>query len=225
MFTGIIEATAPVLAVERSGRARRVRIGKPATWKLAKGQSVSVDGICSTVVAHALGSFDVEYMPVTLAKTTASLFTEGHIADLERSLKFGDPVDGHFVQGHIDGRGEVVRVAVAGDSVELDIRVPKTLMRFVAPTGSIAVNGVSLTVANRHADTFTIALIPHTLSHTNLGTLKCTDAVNIETDLFARIAVAARRSNGTVAHHEANGTRSGRSAARRFPTPHRRRRV
>ncbi|MBL8158122.1 riboflavin synthase [bacterium] len=185
MFTGIIEAKARIRAVEKA-KSLQVRIEKPHGWKLIPGQSISVDGICTTVEGIGKGSFSATYMPETLRVSTAADFTQGSIVNLERSLKIGDRLDGHFVQGHVDCLGVVKEIKVRGTSREIRIGIPRIHMKYLAPKGSITVNGVSLTVAARTADSFTVALIPHTLLHTTLGALKKGSRVNIETDLIAR---------------------------------------
>ena len=181
MFTGIVER-AKVASAQKRGPVQRVRIGKPHGWKLAEGESVAVDGICSTVVALSGASFDVEYMLETLSRTTARSFARGTEVNVERSLTFGDRVHGHFVAGHVDACG---RVEEANKGV-LSVTVPRPLMRFIAPKGSITVNGVALTVTTKSGAGFSVALIPYTLAHTNLGTLARGDSVNIEIDLLAR---------------------------------------
>ncbi len=208
MFTGIIQATAPVLSATTRGGCRAVRIRKPARWRLALGQSVSVDGICSTVIRRAAGSFDVEYMPETLSKTTASAFSKGCIVNLERPLAFGAPLDGHLVQGHVDARGRVAVVAELGRAREIIIAVSKVLARHITLHGSVAINGVSLTVARlpaprlRQADkrgiSFTVALVPYTLAHTNLARLNTGDEVNVEADRAAMRSLATSRRGATV---------------------------
>ena len=149
---------------------------------MTEGESVAVDGICSTVVALSGASFDVEYMRETLSRTTARSFVRGNTVNVERSLTFGERVHGHFVAGHVDACGRV-RAAARG---VLAVSVPKPLMRFVAPKGSITVNGVALTVTKKTHTVFSVAFIPYTLAHTNLGALKEGDSVNIEADLIAR---------------------------------------
>lgn len=193
MFAGIVQAVEPVQRAAMSRGVKRVRVKKPSGWKLSLGQSVSVDGVCSTVVKEGRTFFDVEYMSETLAKTTARDFTKGRAVNLERSLKFTDYVDGHFVQGHVDARGVVASVEPAGDSRTVRVAIPNELMPCIAPRGSITVNGVALTVASVARSSATVALIPYTLAHTNLGTLKVGDEVNIETDLVARYKIAALR--------------------------------
>lgn len=192
MFTGIIEAQSRIISVQKNRGSSRVRIVLPRGWKLRNGQSVSIDGICSTVEEARAAHFDVTYMPETLRVSTARSFAMGTIVDLERSLRAGDRLDGHIVQGHVDGVGIVTAVRTRGDSKEVTITVPHSLMRFIAPKGSIAVNGVSLTVAARKGNSFTVALVPHTLSHTTFGTVAKSARVNIETDLIARYLAALK---------------------------------
>jgi riboflavin synthase len=185
MFTGIIEAKSSILATKKKG-GLIVQIEKPRGWKLTRGQSISVDGICTTVETMGRDAFSATYMPETLRISTAVDFKKGSVVNLERSLRIGDRLDGHFVQGHVDCLGVVKGISVRGTSREICISIPRAHMRYLAPKGSITVNGVSLTIAARTADSFTIALIPHTLIHTNLSVLEKGDRVNIETDLIAR---------------------------------------
>lgn len=185
MFSGIIQATEPVVTTSRTGSCVCVRIKKPARWKLARGASVSVDGICSTVARVAPGFFEVEYVPETLARTTIRSFAKGTLVNLERSLRYGDTIDGHFVQGHVKGRGYVVSMVEFGRTRELTLALPRLLAKMATLKSSIAVNGVSLTVARKRKNLITVALIPYTLAHTNLRMLDVGDAANIETDRYA----------------------------------------
>ncbi|MEK7509492.1 MAG: riboflavin synthase [Patescibacteria group bacterium] len=191
MFTGIIEVKVRVISVEKNG-GMQVRVEKPRGWKLAKGQSVSVDGICSTIERFSATHFDVTYIRETLRVTTAGGWKSGRVVNLERSMKAGAHIEGHIVQGHVDGVGVVRLVRARGNSKEVTITAPHSLMRFVARKGSVAVDGVSLTVAERTRTSFTAALVPYTLTHTTLGTLQKGDRVNIETDLFVRYLAALR---------------------------------
>lgn len=186
MFTGIVRATAEIKKVEKRGANRAVSIAMPRGWKLPSGASVSVDGICSTVVRSRRGMFEVDYMPETLKLTTAADFKPGRIVNLELSLHLGDALDGHFVLGHVDEVADVARIIASGGAHEVTFRIPKELQKFVAHKGSITVNGVALTVARMKKGECTVALIPYTLKHTNLGTLRKGDRVNIEVDLLAR---------------------------------------
>lgn len=193
MFMGLIRTTAKITKVEARGGSLCVTIPAPRGWKLAPGGSVAVDGICSTVVGKQAGAFCVEYMPETLRVTTAAGFAAGRVVNLEEPLRIGGTLDGHFVQGHVDGVVRVVGIAARGNSREITIQVPRALTRYIARKGSITVNGVALTVARLSGSTCTLALIPYTLAHTNLGFLTKGDLVNVEVDLIARYLEKSRR--------------------------------
>jgi riboflavin synthase alpha subunit len=218
MFSGIIQTTAPVIGATPANGCVRIRIKKPARWKIARGASVSVDGICSTVVRAAPRFFEVEYVPETLARTTAREFGKGRAVNLERSLRYGDPIEGHFVQGHVEGRGYIVSIFESGRSRELSIALPPSLMRSVIPKGSIAINGVSLTIARKRKTLVTVALIPYTSAHTNLGTLAVGDAVNVETDMLARHAVARGGASGRVTRNAPKENSHNPRASKRRPS-------
>jgi riboflavin synthase len=224
MFTGIIQAQSPVVAVSVSGKVRRVSVQKPARWKLVRGESISIDGICSTVENTASRSFFVSYMPETLKKTTAGSFAQGYIVNLERALKLGDRLGGHLVHGHVDARGTVVSVDKEGRSRLLTVRIPGVFTPFVERHGSIALNGVSLTVARKRGNTITVALIPYTLSHTNLGALAKGDEVNIETDAILR-NLRLLRKNAKVSRNAARPLRERSAGTGRLAAPNRRRRL
>jgi riboflavin synthase len=192
MFTGIVTATSKVTSAQKRGKEKRVGITIPRGWRLKKGESVAIDGICTTVVAMSRSVFEVDYMQTTVAKTTAGGFKKGRVVNLERPLAYRGRVDGHFVLGHVDGRGMVQQVK----NQKVKIKIPKDFAQYVTPRGSITVNGVALTVAAAQGNLVTVALIPYTASHTNLGTLKKGDWVNIEIDLLARYAL---RKNATKA--------------------------
>ncbi len=164
----------------------RVRVATPAGWVLKKGQSISVDGVCLTVIAKDKKQFSADAMPETLKKTTLSGFSRGRIVNLERALRASDLLDGHLIQGHVDARAQVLRVEIQGTSKLITVRVPQAVMKRIALHGSVAINGASLTIAKRSGSAITVALIPYTLAHTNLGTLKKGDEVNLETDFLAR---------------------------------------
>lgn len=193
MFAGIVEKKARILKTERQGSVLAVAIQKPRGWKLICGQSVSVDGICSTVARVSKSSFLVEYMPETLAKTTATLFKKGLPVHLERSLTYGQRIDGHPVQGHVDMALPIRSVATKGTSRELTIKPPAKAARGAVLHGSIAINGASLTIARKHGPNLTVALIPHTLKATNLGSVAEGDLVNVEFDHSAAYLAALTR--------------------------------
>ena len=193
--------------MKQKNEIRRVRVPLPRGWKVSLGQSVMIDGICTTVVARAKGFFEVELMPETLAKTTAGTFARDTLVNLERSLTLSAALDGHIVLGHVDATARLLKRKDAGGSRTLTFALPAALAKFVAPIGSIAVNGVSLTVARVSKTSFEVALIPFTLAHTNLGSLKEGDEVNLEADVLARYAVAALFHGGTVPLNAAKGIR------------------
>lgn len=191
MFTGIIQKMAPIFSITPVGGCLRVRIKKPVGWKLTLGQSVAVDGVCSTIVSQKPSFFEVEYMPETLTKTTVGMFKKNQIINLECSLTLKDFLDGGLVQGHVDVRGTVEKTEKNRKTTMLRIAIPEALKKYIAPKGAVTVNGVNLTVVWRVKNTFAVALIPYTLVHTNLGLLKNGDHVNVEVDVFARYVVAA----------------------------------
>lgn len=186
MFTGIIKSQGKIQDVSVRGKNAYVWIEKPKAWKMSLGDSVSIDGICSTVKSLRDNSFEVEYMPETLKKTTAALFKKGASVNLEPSLRANDRLDGHLVQGHVDTTGDIKEIKKAGNSVILKIAFPRQYKKFISEKGSVSVNGVSLTVVAVGADWFTVSLVSYTLRHTNLQNIKKRDKVNIEVDVLAR---------------------------------------
>jgi len=186
MFTGIIAAVGRIADTAPSAGGLRMRIeagGLPLDDVLP-GDSIAVSGVCLTVVTIHAGSFEVDVSSETLACTIG--FERGADVNLEKALRLSDRLGGHLVSGHVDGRGVVERFEPVGDNKLLEIRVPRELARYVARKGSVAVDGVSLTVNDVRAECFTVNLIPHTLSHTNLTRLQAGTYVNIEIDLLAR---------------------------------------
>jgi riboflavin synthase len=182
MFSGIVQGQGRIVATEMRGVNLRVTVAIPRGWKFSVGESAAIDGICTTIVVAGRGTIQADYMPETLSMTTASDFAKGRSVNLERSTRTGDPIHGHFVQGHVDAVGIVENVK----DNEFSIRVPGTVSRYVAHKGSIAVNGVSLTIARKKGNAFTVALIPHTRAVTNLSRLEVGARVNVETDILAR---------------------------------------
>ncbi len=154
--------------------------------KLKKGDSIAVDGVCLTVKEIPADNFTVEVMPETLQRTIIDSYVAGTEVNLELPLKIGERLDGHFTGGHIDYVGTVKEVVELKKSANLIIDIPPDYRKYFAIKGSVAVNGVSLTIGGLDSGTFTVCIIPQTLDVTNLGNLKKGDKVNIETDMFAR---------------------------------------
>ena len=191
MFTGIVEEIGEVLAVRESAEVVVLTVrGRTVTTDAAHGDSIAVNGVCLTVIDPAGstdGTFTVELVPETLKRTSLSAaIAPGAGVNLERAMAVGGRLGGHIVQGHVDGVATLVRRTPAERSDELEFSLPADLARYVVEKGSIAVDGVSLTVAGVTDDTFVVALIPTTLSHTTLGVRKPGDTVNIEVDLIAK---------------------------------------
>ena len=186
MFSGIVSAVGTVREVkpERGGARLVIDAGGLGLGDVAVGDSIAVDGICLTVVARKGRTFAAHVSRATLACTAG--FSAGSRVNLEKAMRLSDRAGGHLVSGHVDGVGSVTRTKAAGGSRLLAIAVPRALAKYVARKGSIAVNGVSLTVNRVDETAFEVNLIPHTLRATNLGELRAGDKVNLEADMLAR---------------------------------------
>jgi riboflavin synthase len=188
MFTGIIQKIGIIKSISENNQNKIIEIEIPKhKIDYQKGESICINGICSTVINSSKNSFQVEYMPETLKLTTVNFWQKGDKLNLEASLKISDKLDGHFVLGHIDAIGEIIKIRNNKNSgYEIDISFPQKLSKFLAFKGSIAVDGVSLTISNLEENFFTISLIPYTLEHTNFSIKKEKDKVNLEIDLLMR---------------------------------------
>ena len=187
MFTGIVEEVGTVARVTPGARAAILRIkAGVVTRDLALGDSVAVNGCCLTVVAHDAAAFSVEAVHETLERSTAGALGAGDRVNLERALAVGGRLGGHIVSGHVDGVGRVERVEADGDARLFTISAPAEVMRYVVHKGSIAVDGISLTVTRAEAGSFTISVIPHTVASTTLAERRAGDAVNLESDVIGR---------------------------------------
>ena len=191
MFTGIVSAVGTLVSVKGRGDLKRLRIASSYSAKsIAIGASISINGACLTVVAKGAkgkGSwFEVEAGAETLALTTAGEWSAGRKLNLERALKTGDELGGHLVTGHIDGIGTIRKHDAIKDTARLVIRAPSQLLRFIAPKGSVALDGVSLTVNEVDGGTFGVNIIPLTQRLTTFGGSAAGDSVNLEIDLLAR---------------------------------------
>jgi riboflavin synthase len=186
MFSGIIENIGRVAAVRAVGRERIVSIAMPAGWKLADGESVAVEGVCSTIQGRKKAGFEVVYMQETLKRTTLGSLERGCPVNLERSLRLNGVVGGHLVQGHVDTTGTIRGVRKSGGARIYEFQIPRRFMRYVVEKGSVAIDGVSLTVVGTTARSFSVSLLAYTLDHTTLGAKKRGGRVNIEVDLMAK---------------------------------------
>ncbi|MBI1272575.1 MAG: riboflavin synthase [Alphaproteobacteria bacterium] len=190
MFTGIIQDVGEVLAVQQAGDRTLTIATKLPLVDLDLGASVACNGICLTVVEKQAAAFMVQLSAETLGKTTAGGWRQGTKVNLERSLRAGDELGGHLVQGHVDGTGTIKSRTPEGDSLRFVIAVPSSLSRYIAPKGAVTLDGVSLTI-NDVLETgpeaaFGVNIIPHTRQWTNFGTLQPGNGVNIEVDMMAR---------------------------------------
>ncbi|MFY9470122.1 MAG: riboflavin synthase [Solirubrobacterales bacterium] len=186
MFTGLIDNSGVVASVDTTGRGATVTISTQLAATLSRGDSVAVNGACLTVTRLNGETFAAEVMHETLDRTALGALTGGEAVNLELPLAIGDRLDGHIVLGHVDGVGEILAVGEAGFSRVLRVRTPGDLAKFAVEKGSIAIDGVSLTVSAVGADWLEVSLIPETLQRTTLGTLQAGDRVNIEADVLAK---------------------------------------
>ncbi|MCS6776473.1 MAG: riboflavin synthase [Chloroherpetonaceae bacterium] len=200
MFTGIVEEMGTVVANEREERSARLTLVAPTTHAGVRvGDSVAVNGCCLTVVQVKGDQLTFDAVPETLHRTNLGTLKPGDRVNLERALAVGARLGGHFVQGHIDGVGTLISLSPQENAVVMEFRVPPGLSKYIVEKGSIAVDGVSLTVAEARADTFTVWIIPHTREITTLGLRQIGDPVNLECDLLGKYVerlIEARFSQG-----------------------------
>ncbi|MDE1861367.1 MAG: riboflavin synthase [Thaumarchaeota archaeon] len=190
MFTGIVEGLGTVVRLERRTKTRSearmgVDLGGLARG-LKIGDSVSINGVCLTAINIANGIADFEMVGETIKMTNLGSLGIGGKVNIERSLRVGDRLEGHFVLGHVDGSGKILRIDRQPNQVQLWVDLPRELARYVARKGSITVDGISLTVVDKMKNKFSVSIIPHTMEVTNLGLKKVGDKVNIETDVLCK---------------------------------------
>jgi riboflavin synthase len=187
MFTGIIEATGTIESLDRAADGGRLTVRAPEVApQLAVANSIAVNGCCLTVVELRDAAFSADLSAETLRRTAFGEMKPGTRVNLERPLRAGSEFGGHFVQGHVDGVGRVTRLVPEGDNWWLSVRVPAEIERYVAMKGSLAIDGISLTVAGCRDGVADIAVIPFTCAHTNVCDLTVGDAVNLECDILAK---------------------------------------
>ncbi|MGQ9777232.1 MAG: riboflavin synthase [Thermodesulfobacteriota bacterium] len=187
MFTGIVEDKGRVVGVESKGRGRRLILQIPHNLTdIQPGDSININGVCLTVTEKKEEVFQFDLSEETITKSTLGGLREGDSVNLERALRFTDRLGGHIVTGHIDGIGTVVDQRRDGEFIHLTVKLPREVLPYVVPKGSIAIDGVSLTVNQLREDEVQISLIPFTLERTNLIEKKIGDRVNIEADILGK---------------------------------------
>jgi len=189
MFTGLVEEKGECLWLRRSASGIQLTLAaKAVTRSIHTGESIAVNGCCLTVTQHKKDQLAFDLLEETLTRTNLQHLRQGDPVNLERALRADARLGGHFVQGHVDAQGTVREAEDAGTERKLAIRIPREFARYVAWKGSIAINGVSLTVGKLSEDSLTVWIIPHTLKMTNLGNLEVDDTVNLEFDILAKYA-------------------------------------
>jgi len=201
MFTGIIEEVGNIVKIEQRGENRRITIAAENTpQELKPGDSVAVSGVCLTALDIRPKSFCADLAPETWARTSFSRMHEGALVNLELPMKADGRFGGHIVQGHVDGVGKLIELERIADSENwwLRIELPSEIQKYTVFKGSISIEGISLTVANLEQNVCTVAIIPHTVEMTNLGSLKPGDAVNVEADLIAKYVEKMTKRDATA---------------------------
>jgi riboflavin synthase len=196
MFTGLIEATGRLTATARTKAGARVRIESPLSAEIRPGDSVAVNGVCLTATVTDQDAFQADLGPETMRVTTLGGLIDGAALNLERPLRADGRLGGHFVQGHVDGVGCIEDRRPDADFEWFTISFPPSLARYIISKGSIAVDGISLTVARLDADRFEVQIVPFTLEHTNLAAARIGDPVNLECDMVGKYVVRSAELAG-----------------------------
>jgi riboflavin synthase len=193
VFTGLVKDLGRVAKVERSGDGARLRIDTALAGELRQGDSVAVNGVCLTATAVDGSWFDAEAINETLTRTSLGALRAGTPVNLELPLRAGEPLGGHLVQGHVDGLGRIAELEEDGFARRVRIETEPEILRYIVEKGSIAVDGISLTVVDVGATSFTVSLIPETLERTSLGASEIGTTVNLEVDVLAKYVEKAVR--------------------------------
>ena len=196
MFTGLVEAVGEVVECNATSGGLRVRIGSPLARELAPGQSLAVNGVCLTVILAEAGEIHADVGPETLRVTTLGTLGRGTLVNLERPLRADGRFGGHLVQGHVDAIGYIQELRSDASFRRVTVSFPADLAPYIVHKGSIAVDGISLTVAGLGTDRFDVQVIPHTVEHTNLKASRIRDRVNLECDLVGKYVVRAAEIAG-----------------------------
>jgi riboflavin synthase len=186
MFTGLIQEIGTMSSMSTRGNVRIITIAAELAADLSIGESIAVDGVCQTVTSSTSQSFSVEATGETLKRTTLQVWTGQRSVNLERSLRLGDRLDGHIVLGHVDGMARLLRKRQESNGLWYDLQSPDEVSRFLASQGSVALDGVSLTIAQFRAPVLSVSVIPTTLQLTTLGNRRPGDYLNLEVDILAR---------------------------------------
>lgn len=194
MFTGLVSARGTIREIRQEGDTVMVIAPDDAAFPLSMGASIACNGICLTVVRIENGTFTVQLSAETLRVTTAGAWQTGDLLNLEPSLSVGDKLGGHFVSGHVDGLASVASITPSGDSHVWEFAAPASLMKFIAPKGSVTLDGVSLTVNAVEGERFRVNIIPHTAQVTSFGSHRVGSAINLEVDLLARYVARLQES-------------------------------
>jgi riboflavin synthase len=198
MFTGLVEQVGTIVGREPIASGVRLRIAAPLVSELKPGDSVAVNGVCLTATALADGAIEADVGPETARITTLGELGEGRRVNLERPMRADGRFGGHFVQGHVDGVSTILELRPESDFLWLTVGCPRALASLVVPKGSIAVDGISLTVAALHADRFDVQIVPFTFEHTNLQSARVGDRVNLECDMIGKYVARALELAGRV---------------------------
>ncbi len=207
MFTGLVEAVGTIVESQPLGDGVRLRVASHLSGQLSPGDSLAVNGVCLTVTVAGSDSIQAQVGPETLRVTSLGSIPVGGAVNLERPLRADGRIGGHFVQGHVDATGQIEDLRAEAESSWLVVGFPRHLARFLVHRGSVAVDGISLTVASLGTDSFGVQIVPFTLEHTNLGRVQIGDRVNLECDMLGKYVVRAAELAGLSPDPHGNDVR------------------